>query len=93
MILDKFHWAKKIPYLLAHADDPATCTECLAQFDATPIAHAHRVSVYFCFKDDPTSLRAFMDKCVADNVAPECLRHEVAIVNLGKIAEEHSPSC
>lgn len=92
-ILDKFHWAHKIPYLLVHADDPATCAACLAQFDAIPEVDAHRVSVYFCSKVDPTSLRALMDQCVANNVAPQGLQEEVAILNLGRIAEERVSTC
>ena len=87
--IDKFRYASHIPYLLVHADDPEVCAVCLAQYDLALDGQSHRVSNHFCSTTADGSLRPLMDSCIATGAACAKLKHEVMLLNCGRLAEEH----
>ena len=87
--IDKFRYASHIPYLLVHADDPEVCAVCLAQYDVALDGQSHRVSNHFCSTTADGSLRPLMDSCIATGAACAKLKHEVMLLDCGRIAEEH----
>ena len=87
-IIDKFYWASRIPYLLAKADKPQVAKECLAQYDSAALPETqHRISRRFCSKG-AGSLGCLMEACAESGTPPPELVREVAVLRLGRMAED-----